>query len=148
MWFHDADRPVCRHWTIWYSQNDCPMSKISQFSDVLSMQYKGLCVFNSSVSLVVIVSICVLCLIIIMKSEFWIISLCLRLVHDTTACVVCLAIFLLKSPLVRSSNTLLFPEMILCNHNQNQNLSLQLSWQNNPIPVSKLEGLNASDCQY
>ena len=58
------------------------------------MQYMGLCLLRSSISLI-IVRICILFLIIIMKSELWPICHCLGLGHETMVCVVCIFIFLL-----------------------------------------------------
>ena len=60
------------------------------------MQYMGLCVFSLPISLMMIVRIPVFDLIIIIKSEVWPICHCLRSVHETIVCAVCLSIFLIS----------------------------------------------------
>ena len=54
----------------------------------------GLCILSWRVSLLMYVRICVLYLIVIIKSEVWTISNCLWFVHETIVCTICLAIFL------------------------------------------------------
>ena len=66
---------------------------LSQLPQLSFMQYIGLCVFSVSISLMMIVRICVLYLIIIIKSEVWSICHCLRLRHETMVCAECLLIF-------------------------------------------------------
>ena len=66
------------------------------------MQYVGLCVFSLPISLVMIERIYILCLIIIIKSEVWIITHCLGLGHETMVCAVCLFVFLLIEGCSRS----------------------------------------------
>ena len=70
-------------------------SILSQLSIIQSIiQYVGLCVFSLPTPLVMIGRIYVLCLIIIIKSEVWTVTHCLRLSHETMVCAVCLSIFL------------------------------------------------------
>ena len=81
----------------------CVCLWLSQFSQLSSMQFRGLCVFSLPISLMMIVRICVLHLIIIITPEVWPICHCSGLGHET---VVCLSIFLWKRalyywPLVR-----------------------------------------------
>ena len=63
--------------------------RLSQFAQLYFMQYMGLCVSSLPVSLMMIVRICVLYLIIIIKSEVWPICHCLWLGHETMVCTVC-----------------------------------------------------------
>ena len=67
--------------------------RLSQFSQVSFMQYMGLCVFSLPISLTMIVKILVLCLIIIIKSEVWLICHCFGLGHETIVCDLCHSIF-------------------------------------------------------
>ena len=60
------------------------------FSQLSIIQYVGLCVFSLPISLVMIEIMYILCLIIIIKSEVWIITHCLGLGHETMVCAVCL----------------------------------------------------------
>ena len=71
--------------------------RLSIFSQLSILQYLGLCVFSSPVFLVMIEIICILCLIIIIKSEVWTITHCLGLGHETMVCAVCLSIFLIRN---------------------------------------------------
>ena len=64
------------------------------FSQLCITQYVGLCVFSLPISFVMIETTYMLCLIIIIKSEVWIITHCLGLGHETMVCAVCLFIFL------------------------------------------------------
>ena len=57
------------------------------------MQYMGLCVFSLPISNMMIVRIRVLYLIIIIKTEVWLICHYLGLGHETMVCAVCLFIF-------------------------------------------------------
>ena len=88
---------IWRHWTykmpvryilprVWV--------RLSIFSLLSIIQYVGLYVFRSPISLVMIERIYILCLIIIIKSEVWTITHCLRLGHETLVSAVCLSIFL------------------------------------------------------
>ena len=61
---------------------------------IIFMHYMGLCVFSLSISLVMIVKICVLYLIIIIKMEIWMIYHCLGLGHEIMLCSLCLALLL------------------------------------------------------
>ena len=56
--------------------------------------YVGLCVFSLPTLIVMIEKIYILRLIIIIKSEVWIITHCLGLGHETMVYAVCLSIFL------------------------------------------------------
>ena len=62
-------------------------ARLSIFSQLSIIQYVGLCVFSLPISPVMIESI-------IIKSEVRTITHCLGLGHETTACAVCLSIFL------------------------------------------------------
>ena len=64
--------------------------RLSQFSQLSFIQYMWLCVFSLSICLMMIVRICVLYLIIIIKSEVWPIYHCLGLDYETMVCAVCL----------------------------------------------------------
>ena len=68
--------------------------RLSIFSRLSIIQYVGLYVFSLPISLVLIDIIYILCLIIIIKSEVWIITHCLGLGHETMVSAVCLSIFL------------------------------------------------------
>ena len=64
------------------------------FSPLSIIQYVWLFVFSLPNSLLMIEWIYILCLIIIIKSEVWTITHCLRLGHETMVSAVCLSIFL------------------------------------------------------
>ena len=68
--------------------------RLSIFSLLSIVQYVGLYVFSLPISPVMIERIFILCLIIIIKSEVWTITHCLRLCHETMVSAVCLSIFL------------------------------------------------------
>ena len=92
---------IWRHWTynmpVRYilSSVRVRLSIFSQLSIIQSIiQYLGLCVFSLPTSLVMIGRICILCLIIIIKSEVWTITHCLGISHETMVCAVCLSIFI------------------------------------------------------
>ena len=74
-------RRICRYWTSKVLVT-CTLSSVclrfNQFFQLSFMQYMGLCIFSLSISLMVIVRICVLYLIIIIKSEVWPICHCFR----------------------------------------------------------------------
>ena len=76
--------------------------RLSQFSQLPFMQYTciGLCEFSLSISLLMIVRICVIYLSIISKSEVWPDCHCLGLGHETMVCTVCLSISLWDTPSV------------------------------------------------
>ena len=80
------------------------------FSHLSVIQYVRLCVFSLLISLVIIERIYIHCLIIIIKSEVWIITHCLRLGHETVVCAVCLSVFLLSDSYVKST----FSTRIFC----------------------------------
>ena len=68
--------------------------RLSQFSQLSFMLYMGLCVFSLPIYRMIIVKICVLYLVVIIKSEVWPICHCLGLGHETVACAVCLSVLL------------------------------------------------------
>ena len=68
--------------------------RLSQFSQLSSMHYMGLCVFSLLIYFTMIVKISALYLNIIIKSEAWPICPCLGLDNKTMLCAVCLSIFL------------------------------------------------------
>ena len=65
---------------------------LSQFSQLSFMIYMGLCVFSLPIYLMMILRICVLYVILIIKSEVWPICHCLRLGHEAMVGAVCLSI--------------------------------------------------------
>ena len=90
---------LCRRiWRYWTSKILAsyllPCLRLGQFYQLSFMQYMGLCVFSISISPKIILRICVLYLIIIIKSEVWPICNCLALGHETMTCAICLFIFL------------------------------------------------------
>ena len=70
------------------------MSKIKHILSVIHYTICGALCFNLPISFVIIEKIYILCLIIIIKSEVWTITHCLRLGHERMVCAVCLSIFL------------------------------------------------------
>ena len=68
--------------------------RFSKFSQVSFVYYMGLCVFNLPIPLMMIAKMCILYLIIIIKSEVRPICHCLGLGHETMVCAVCLSICL------------------------------------------------------
>ena len=90
-------KPICRHWTYKMPVRYILSSvwvRLSIFSPVSIIQYLGLYVFSSPISVVMIERIYILCLIIIIKLEVWTITHCLGLGHKTMVSAVCLSIFL------------------------------------------------------
>ena len=89
---------IWRHWTYKMPVRYILSSvwvRLNIFSQLSFIQYVGLCVFSLiPISLVMIERIYILCFIIIIKSEIWVITHCLGLGHETMVCVVCLSIFL------------------------------------------------------
>ena len=87
-------RLICRHWptkmVVWYRLPSVCLS-LRQFSQLSFIQYMGLYVFSLPNSPLMIVR---MCLIIIIKSEVWLINHCLGLGHETMVCAVCLTMFL------------------------------------------------------
>ena len=83
--------------------------RLSIFSPLSIIQYVGLDVFSSPISLVMIERIYMLCLIIIIKSEVWTITHCVGLRHETMVSAVCLSIFLFFW--VTSQSDLLWPSV-------------------------------------
>ena len=67
--------------------------RLRLFSQLSFIQYMGLCVFSLPNSPVMLWE-SVLNLIIVIKSEVWIINHCLALGHETMVCAVCLTMFL------------------------------------------------------
>ena len=87
---------IWRHWTykmlVRYILSSVWV-RLSILSPLSIMQCVGLYVFSLPISLVMIERIYILCLIIIIKSEVWTITHCLRLGHETMVSTVCLSIF-------------------------------------------------------
>ena len=81
---------------------------LSIFSLLSIIQYVGLYVFGLPISLVVTeriyIYICILCLIIIIKSEVWTITHCLGFSHETMVSAVCLSIFLWNQTMCHIAN--------------------------------------------
>ena len=67
--------------------------RLSIFAQLSNIQYVGLFIFSLPISLVMIERIYILYLIIIIKSEVWIIIHYLGLDHETMVCAVCLSMF-------------------------------------------------------
>ena len=88
---------IWRHWTykapVRYILSSVWV-RLSIFSPLSIIQYVGLYVFSLPISLVMIEIIYILCLIIIIKSEVWTITHCLRLSDEIMESAVCLSIFL------------------------------------------------------
>ena len=97
-----------RHWTyrmpVRYILSKSVWVRLSIFSPLSIMQYVGLYVFSLPISLVLIERICILCLIVNIKSEVWTITHCLRLGHETMVPAACLSIFLLECLQTRHVN--------------------------------------------
>ena len=88
---------IWRHWTYKMPVRYILSSvwvRLSIFSPLSIIQCVGLYVFSLPISLVIIEIICILCLIIIIKSEVWTITHCLGLGYETMVSAVCLSIFL------------------------------------------------------
>ena len=95
---HHCANFIWRHWTykmpVRYNLSSVWV-RLSIFSQLSIIQYVGLCVFSLPISFVMIERIYIyFFLIIIIKSEVWIITQCLWLGHETMVCAVCLSIFL------------------------------------------------------
>ena len=94
--YHRCANFIWRHWTykmpVRYNLSSVWV-RLSIFSQLSIIKFLGLCVFSLPISFVMIERIYVLCLIIIIKSEVWTITHCLRLGHETMVCAVCLSIF-------------------------------------------------------
>ena len=87
---------IWRHWTYKMSVRYILSSgwvRLSIFSPLSIIQYVGLYVFSSPISLVLIERKYILCLNIIIKSEVYGITQCLVLGHETMVSAVCLSIF-------------------------------------------------------
>ena len=88
---------IWRHWTYKMPLRYILSSvwlRLSIFSPLSIIQYVGLYVFSLPFSVVMLERINIPCLIIIIKSEVWTITLCLELGHATMVSAVCLSIFL------------------------------------------------------
>ena len=72
----------------------CVWVRLSIFPPLSIIQYVGLYVFRLPISLEMIERIYILWLIIIIKSEVWTITHCLRLDHEKMVSAVCLSVFL------------------------------------------------------
>ena len=86
---------IWRHWT-YKIDIFCRVCKIKHILSVIHYTICGAVFFqfSLSISLVMMERICILCLIIIIKSEVWAITHCLGLGHETMVSAVCLSIFL------------------------------------------------------
>ena len=72
---------------------DISVEYVSKIKSVLSDMFHaiyGTVYFQQTISFVIIMRICILCLIIISKSEVWIISHCVGLGHETMVSTACL----------------------------------------------------------
>ena len=90
---------IWRHWTYKMPVRYILSSvwvRLSIFSPSSIIQYVGLYGFSLPISLVMIERIYTLCLIIIIKSEVWTITICLGLGHATMVSAVCLSMFFLS----------------------------------------------------
>ena len=88
---------IWRHWTYKMPVRYLLSSvwvRLSIFFPLSIIPYVGLYVFSLPISAVMIEIIYILCLIIIIRSEVWIITHCLGLGHETMVSAVCLSIFL------------------------------------------------------
>ena len=88
---------IWRHWTYKMPVRYILSSvwvRLSKFSPLSIIQYVGLYVFSLPISVMMIERIYILCLIIIIKSELWIITHCLGLGHETMVSAVCRSILL------------------------------------------------------
>ena len=96
-WLSSLCRRIWRNWTSkmlvrYILSSLCLRSR--EFFQLFFMQYMGTLVFSFCISLMMVVIICVLYLVIIIKSEVWPICHCLQFGHETMVCAVCLCIFL------------------------------------------------------
>ena len=90
------------------------VSKIKHILSIIHYTKYGAVCFHSPISLVMIERIYILCLIIIIKSEVWTITHCLRSGHETMLSTVCLSIFLwIKMTLGDAWPT--FPNLVFTN---------------------------------
>ena len=88
---------ICMHWTYKMPVRYILSSVwviLSTFCPFSIIQYVGLYVFSLPIYLVMIESICIVCLIIIIKSAVWTTTHCLGLGHATMVSAACLSIFL------------------------------------------------------
>ena len=95
--YHYCANFIWRHWTYKMPVRYALLSvwvRLSIFSQLSIKQYVGLWIISLPISFMMIEIIYILCLIIIIKSEVWTITHCLRLGHETMICAVCLSIFL------------------------------------------------------
>ena len=118
--YHHFANFIWRHWTykmpVRYNLSSVWV-RLSIFSQLSIIQYVGLCVFSLPISFVMIERICLLFLIIIIKSEVWTISHCLGLGHETMVCAVCLSIFLSETTRAPFTNTVVMA--CISNHSHN-----------------------------
>ena len=95
--YHHCANFIWRHWTdkmpVRYNLSSVWV-RLSIFSQLSIIQYMRLCVFSLAISFVMTERLYILCLIIIIKSEVWIITHCLGLGQETMLCAVCFSIFL------------------------------------------------------
>ena len=101
---------IWRHWTYKMPVRYILSSVLVRFSIFFPLSiihYLGLYVISLPISLVMIERICILCLIIIIKSEVWTIAHCLGLGHETMLSAVCLSIFFWMEHMIK---------MVICMH--------------------------------
>ena len=95
--YHHCANFIWRHWNykmpVRYNLSSVWV-RFSIFSQLSIIQYVGLCVFSLPISFGMIERIYIRCLMIIIKSEVWIITHCLGFGHETMVCAVCISIFL------------------------------------------------------
>ena len=95
--YHHRAEFIWRHWN-YKKPVRCNLSsvwvRLSVFSQLSIIKYVGMCVSSLPFPLWCLEIIYILCLIIIIKSEVWTITHCLRLGHETMVCAACLPIFL------------------------------------------------------
>ena len=93
--YHHCANVIWIHWTykmpVRYNLSSVWV-RLSILSQLFIVQYVGLCVFSLPISSRMIERICILCLIIIIKSEVWTITHCLDFGHETMVCAVCLSV--------------------------------------------------------
>ena len=122
---------IWRHWTYKMPVRYILSSvwvRWSIFSPLSIIQCVGLFFFSSlPISLGMIEIICILCLIIIIKSEVWTITHCLGLGHETMVSAVCLSIFLWICCPGSQEHSLHF-EILIVGGSQISNISGTLSY--------------------
>ena len=109
--------------------------RLYQFSHLYFMKHTGLWVFSLHISLGIIMRICVLYLVIVIKSEIWIINHCLGLSHEPMVCTDCLACFICAwFALVAFCCGLWFPKCYCCSSEINRKC-IKLIQNNKPQKI-------------